>query len=120
MRGITNAMLARMREDVETDLMPDTMTILSKTETGDGAGGYSEAWGTATAGIACRLDPIRPRGERLSAGAIQEYTSWMLTYPYDTALTTDHRVEIGGVQYNVTSINGGSWLVAGRAVLERV
>ncbi len=119
MPGLTSGELARLRSDME-DTLPDTMNILSVTSTSDGAGGFTETWGTLTTGIACRLDPISPRGERLAAGVVTDYTSWMLTYPYGTTLTTAHRVEISGVSYNIISVNGGSWLAAGRATVGKV
>ena len=119
MHGLTSGELARLRSDME-DTLPDTMNVLIVTNTSDNAGGFTETWGTLTTGVACRLDPIRPRGEQLAAGVIADYTSWMLTYPYDTTLTTAYRVEISGVSYNVISVNGGSWLAEGRAVVEKI
>ncbi len=111
--------LAQMRADV-ANLLPDTCTILSVAYTSDSEGGLTEAWGTATASVACRLDFIAGR-EMEAGGAIQPYTKVMLSLPYSATLATDNRVKVGSETYAVKSVNNGqSWNVAIRAELERL
>ena len=119
MTQISAADLAQMRDDIE-ELMPDTCTIQSVTLASDGQGSMTETWGTALASVACRLDFIRGN-ETLTSGAVQPNTTAMLSLPYDTAITTEHRVVHDSVTYNVTSVNKGqSWNIVKRAVLEVV
>lgn len=111
--------LAQMRADV-VNLMPDTCDILSVAYTRDGEGGLVETWGTATAGVACRIDYVRG-DEQIAGGALQSYRRAMISLPYDTALTTTNRIYTDGRTYSVVSVNSGqSWKVAVRAELEVV
>lgn len=119
MTQLSAADLSQMRDDIEL-LMPDTCTIQSLTLASDGQGGQTETWGTALASAACRLDFIRG-DETLTSGAIQPYTTVMLSLPYNTVITTENRVVHDSVTYNVTSVNDGqSWNIVKRAVLEVV
>lgn len=116
----TTAEIASMRTDLEAVALPDTCNILSVTQTADGQGGFTDAWGTASASVACRLDQ-KTGMEAQAGGAIQPFSSWVLSVPQATTLTTDHRVEHGGQTYNVISVDDdGSWQVVKRAQLERV
>jgi SPP1 family predicted phage head-tail adaptor len=117
--ALTVKELAQMRADIE-DLMPDTCDILSVAYTSDGEGGMTEAWGTATANVACRID-YRSGSEKVTGGAIQSYSKAVLSLPYTTALTTKHRVKLDDFVWAVLSVNEGqSWDVVRRAELERV
>lgn len=117
--AISAAELAIMRETISS-LLPDTCNILTVTETANGAGGVSQSWGTAYTSVACRLDK-RTGNEQLSAGAIQPFTGWVLSLPYNATISEACRVEHGGYTYNVTSVNNdASWRVVKRAILERV
>ncbi len=108
-----------MRADIESETMPDLCNILTLTQTSDGAGGFTDAWGTLLTNVSCRVDPIRG-GEALAAGAVNDYNTMRLTVPYDTGLTVQHRVEHDGATYNVRSVSSGSWMVSQRAIVERV
>lgn len=121
------AELTRIRADMEDATLPDTGNILSVTQTADGEGGYSESWGTATAGVACRVDLFTSRGvgiigmEQVQAGAIKPYSTWILSVPYGTALTSANRFEHGGNTYNVIEVDAGrSWGGNVRATLEKI
>lgn len=120
MPNLTADELAEMRDAIE-DLLPDTCDILSVTRTSNGEGGFTETWGTVSASVACRLDAISGT-DHLSAGAIQPFTRWMLTVPYDTVINNTYRVSHGGYTYNVVGgVNTDtSWIASKRAVLERV
>jgi SPP1 family predicted phage head-tail adaptor len=117
MTALTAAELTQMRTDVN-NLMPDTCNILSLTNTSDGQGGFSEAWGTATAGIKCRIDKRSGR-ESVAAGAVQTFGTWVMTLPSDTTITSAHRVEHGSETYNVVHVDSDkSWLASVRAELD--
>lgn len=119
MTQLSAADLSQMRDDIE-ELMPDTCTIQSVTLVSDGQGGMTETWATAYSSVACRVDFIRGK-ETLSSGAIQPYTTAMLSLPYDTVITTENRVVHDSVTYNVVSINDGqSWNIVKRVVMEAV
>lgn len=119
MAAIDTAMLAAMRTAI-SELLPDTCHILSPTNTADGMGGATTAWGTAGTSISCRLDVVQGR-EQLTGGAIQPYTSYMLSLPYDTTVTQDYRVSHSGTTYAVKSVNlNQSWNAVVRVELERL
>ena len=117
---VTAAELSGMRTDLEAVALPDTCNILAVVETSDGQGGFTDSWGTASASVSCRLDQ-KTGMEVQAGGAIQPFSSWVLSVPQATSLTTDHRIEHGGNTYNVISLDDdGSWQVVKRAQIERV
>ena len=121
---VTSAELELIRSDIEGLTLPDTCSLLTLTQTADGQGGFTDAWGTATASVACRMD--RPSGRFLSeeeqfAAGIRPFSRYILTVAHDTTLTEQYRVEHGGNTYNVISVtDDASWMGARRAILERV
>jgi len=116
---LTSAELTQMRADV-AEMLPDTCNLLTVTRTSDGQGGITDTWGTATTGVACRLDPLRGR-ESVQGAALQAQYSYILTLPYDTTITNAYRVEIGTAVYDVKAVDQGkSWAVSMRAFVERV
>jgi SPP1 family predicted phage head-tail adaptor len=117
---LTTAELAKIRGDIEGGLLPDTCHLLTLTRTSDGQGGWSEAWGTASASVACRLDGLRG-SDQISADSLQAFHSWVLTLPYNTTITAAYRVEHGGNTYTVTSVDTDkSWKASVRAYVELV
>lgn len=117
--GIDTAMFAAMRDAIST-LLPDTANICSITNTPDGEGGVTQTRGTTGTAIACRLDVIQGR-EQLSGGAIQPYTSYMLSLPYDATVAPANIIEHSSVDYAVKSVNRGqSWKAVVRVELERM
>ena len=117
--GLTARELAQMQADIN-DLLPDTCDILSVAYTSDSEGGFAEAWGTATAGVKCRID-YRSGRESMTGGAIQPYSKAVLSVPYNTALSLTNRVKVGDYVWSIVSINDGqSWQAVKRAELERV
>ena len=117
--GLTARELAQMRADIE-DLFPDTCDILSVAYTADSEGGFAEAWGTATAGVHCRID-YRSGTERMTGGAIQPYNKAVISLPYNTTISATNRIKSGGYTWAIVSLNDGqSWQAVKRAELERV
>ena len=117
--GLTARELAQMRADIE-DLFPDTCDILTVAYTSDSEGGFAEAWGTATAGVKCRID-YRSGTERMTGGAIQPYNKAVISLPYNTTISATNRIKSGAYTWSILSLNDGqSWQAVKRAELERV
>lgn len=115
--GLSATELAQMRDDLD-DLLSDSCNILSLTRTSDGAGGWSETWGTATASVACRVDHKTAK-EQLASGELRTYQTTMMTLAYDKTITTANRVEIASNTYAVTGVNySQSWIATKRVNLE--
>ena len=115
---LSSSDLAQIRADV-LDLLPDTGYILSSSLAPDGAGGYTETWGTAGT-VAYRLDPIRQR-ESVAGGAVTPFHSFILTLPYNTAIEPEYIFKASdGQQYNVIGLDDGkSWQASVRCMVER-
>ena len=114
---LSAAELAAIRADV-ANMLPSTCDLLAVARTSDGQGGFTETWGTATADVACRLDYVRGL-KAYYGGALQPYTGWMLTLPYDTAISTAYRVLHNGVTYTVTGEDSHKdWPVSVRVMVE--
>ncbi len=118
--GLTANELSIMRDSIEL-LLPDTCTILSPTDTPDGEGGVSTAWGTVGTAIACRVD-VKMSRESLTGGAIQPYMKTQLSLPYDQTITETHRVVHGGLTYAVIGVpnTDQSWIAVKRVELEKI
>ncbi len=121
------AELARMRADMQAATLPDTCNILSLTRTPDGEGGWTDTWGTASASISCRLDLVITRGvgfigsEQIQSASLKPYSSWVLSVPHGTAITSANRVEVGSDTFNVVECDASrSWAGNVRATLERL
>jgi len=119
MPGLTSSELVAMRHDIE-ELLPDTCSLLTVTETADGQGGVTLIWGTTYAAVKCRLDYVSGM-ERTQAGALNPFTGWVLTVPQSQTITSAYRVEHSSSTYTVQSVSeGGSWLACKRAWLQRL
>jgi len=119
MSGLSDAELSGMRSIIN-ELLPDTCNILQVTRTKDGAGGWTESWGTASGGtaVACRLDSIGGI-VNVVGGAVQSFHGWIMTLPYDTTITTANRIEHGSDTYQVITIDTDkSWKASVRVGVE--
>ena len=113
--------IAAMREAQEAAL-PDTCTILRRTLTNDGQGGYVETWSEVATGVKCRLvhSNLAPR-ETVIAERAAGRTVWQLTVPYGTDISRTDRVVVNGVTYEILAVwSGGTWETARRVVLAKV
>lgn len=116
---ITSAEIAIMRDTIEL-LLPDTCNILSVTTSPDGMGGVTQTWGTASSNVSCRLD-MKSGRELVTGGALQPYTSYKLSLPYDATIIEGNRVVHNSITYAVTSVNNAqSWQAVTRVDLEVV
>lgn len=119
MTGLSNRELQEMRADVES-LFPDFCNLLTVSRTSDGAGGSTDAWGTATKNVPCRVDQMIG-SERQTDGSLRAFTSLEMCVPYDTTITEAYRVEHGDYTYNVVDANRDqSWQMEKVILLERV
>jgi hypothetical protein len=122
MVSLSTSELAQMREAIEDD-MPDTCDILQVTQTSDGAGGWSETWGTVTGGssVPCRLDFPNPGRESLANANLTPFKQGIVSMAYDVIITTANRISIGGEVYDVKGVNKNqSWIGVKRVAVERV
>lgn len=114
---ITSAELTYMRESIAL-LMPDTCTILNPVNTPNEEGGIVQTWGTAATNVPCRLD-MKSSSEPVLGGALQIFTGYMLSLPYNQTIDEVDQVVINSIQYAVTSINSQqSWRAVKRVTLE--
>ncbi len=117
MSAIDTGMLAAMRDAIG-QLLPDTCRIITITHAADGQGGMTDTRGTASS-IDCRLDVISGR-EQIAGGALQPFTSYVLSVPYDTEITTLQEVLHSSITYSVVSVNtSASWNAVKRVQLEK-
>lgn len=117
--GMEDKEMEQMREAIR-ELYPDRCNLLTVTRTTDGAGGYTEAWGTATRNVPCRIDQVSG-SERLTDGSTRAFTSLELALPYDTTITETYRVEHEGNTYHVLNANlDQSWQLERLVLLERI
>lgn len=98
--------LEYMRSSIE-QLLPDTCNLLTVTRTADGFGGWNDTWGTAAAGVSCRVDPLRGSEQRVGE-ALRPYHTYVVTLPHDTTITEQYRIEWGTVLLDVSSANVNS------------
>lgn len=115
---LTNAELSNMREAINL-LLPDTAQIITITQTPNGMGGYTESRATAAA-VAFRLD-VSSGQEQIAGGALQPYTRYKGSLPYDTTITTTQQLLHSGVTYAVIAVNTSqSWIAVRRVDLEKI
>jgi hypothetical protein len=123
----SSAELARIRADMEDATLPDVCNILSLSQTSDGQGGLTDTWTAAYTNIPCRLDLFTSRGvgligaEIVVGAALKAYTTWILSVPHGTVLTSGDRVSVSGNTYNIIEVDSGrSWGGNVRATVEKL
>ena len=119
-QGLSANELASMRAAV-AGLLPDTCHILTVTHTSDGAGGWTDTAGTATANVPCRLDIPKPGTEVIAGLSLTTYRPATVAMAYDVTVTTENQLQIGSTIYNITAVNiGQSWAVEKICTVEKV
>lgn len=119
-QGLSANELSQIRADI-AGLLPDTCDILAVTRTSDGAGSWTEVWGTATADVPCRLDFRSYGKEAMNAAALIPFKGGIISMEYDETITTANRVLLNSVTYNITGVNDNqSWIGVKRVSVERV
>lgn len=118
--ALSSRELREIQRDIEMMMLPDSCNILTATLAADGYGGMTETWGTAYAGVYCRLDPLTGK-EAAGGDALRAFNTFQLTLPYNATITTDNRVEVNGGTFNVVTVDPEkSWKVCKRAKVERI
>ncbi len=111
--------LAAMRATLNASL-PDTAQVQTLTRTADGMGGYTESW-TLGASYSCRLSSRGVPQEYLQQAAVQGAQYWMVTLPYNAAVTRQDRLIVGGKMLSIVGFqSGGAWETAKRVVCVEV
>ena len=104
--------LAYMRQ-IAVDLLPDTCTIQTRTETADSVGGAVITWTTTYSNVECRLDQI-PGSPIVAA-------NWMATLPWNQPFTMEDRIVTDVLTLEPVELNAGrSWKAATRAWCRQV
>ena len=100
------AELSWMQDEVEKTL-PDTCNILSPpTLSSNGQGDYIETWGTAYAGVSCRVDAMVQADANTVVGeSARVYNRFVVTLPNDTAITEANRIEVNGYTLAVETVD---------------
>lgn len=123
MSELSASELAQIRADI-ANTFPDTCSILGKTSTSDGAGGWTDTAGTITGGTAvpCRIDFASGYGkESMSNATLTPFKSGVVSMAWDKTITTANQIQIGTVVYNITGVNTGqSWIGVKRCTVERL
>jgi hypothetical protein len=89
------------------EALPDEATIRRFTSTPDGGGGFTETWETIGP-VAARIDPAVGGGEQsTTGGAIDDRTTHVVTMPAMADIEEPDRVQINGVEYEVTVVRKG-------------
>lgn len=111
--------LSDIRDCIE-DLLPDTCTIQTVTQSSDGMGGWTESWANTHTGVPCRV--WRKEGNEREVGdQTAEVTRWVLTVAWDQAVDATMRVVHAGHTYQVNDVNDtGSERGERRAWLTRI
>ncbi len=100
--------------------LPDTATVQRKTLTSDGAGGYTESWGTV-ATVACRVSPGgQLTQERVIAESLAATSIWTLTLPALTDVRPLDRILVGSRTFEVAGVGARSDEVSRRVVCTEV
>jgi SPP1 family predicted phage head-tail adaptor len=116
---LTAAELSAIRTTA-ADALPDTAIIQNYTSVSDGGGGQTQTW-TAAGTMDCRIAPIVGMGanEDQSGGRISADAQFIVTLPYNAAVTTDSRLVIDSNNYNVEAIRERSWNATTRVEVKK-
>ncbi len=99
---LTAKELTDIRAEVEK-MLPGTCTIMDRSTTRDAIGGGTATWGTASADVLCKLAPERAMVGGLG-GQVSVYTGWVLSVPFDQAVTAGQRVVYDSDNFEVVSV----------------
>lgn len=111
--------IASLRASAVT-VLADTCTIRTPSRTSDGAGGFTTAWSEET-DVPCRFAPVSSRAVRPTeaGGVLVTATGWTLLLTHDAAITAGCEALVGGVTYQVLSVEDRTDRVYTRAILGR-
>tara|TARA_R110000824_G_scaffold68237_7_gene176636 strand:+ start:818 stop:1189 length:372 start_codon:yes stop_codon:yes gene_type:complete len=112
--------LERMRNGLES-LLPDTCTIQSVTQTGDGLGGQTSSWANTATNVECRLDQVDQRARNAEDGDQQvAVADWFVTLHHDQAITLAQRIVTATLTLHPIRMNTDRSWKAGTRVMCRL
>lgn len=115
---ITAAELAEMRDDLE-DSLPDLAVVKTQNWVSDGGGGGSTTF-TASGTIPCRIAPVQNM-EGTTGGRISPDSEYVVTLPFDAAVTTESMLTINTRNFSVTGMREPrSWEISRRIEAKEV
>jgi hypothetical protein len=88
--------------------LPDTCTLVVDTLASDGAGGQTATPGDPVT-VACRVSPLRLTRSSANAEVVEEFriveqSLWLITMPYGTTVTPQHRIGHAGRTFEVVEV----------------
>lgn len=102
---LTAAELARIRTDFEGQILDQTCTIQTKTETSDGMGSHYDTWANTHTSVPCRLGVRTSAGNLSEAGAKEVFPDeYTLNVHWDQAIAEGNRVVVGSSTYEVVHV----------------
>lgn len=112
---LTETELSSMRS-VAAQALPGTAVIQAQTFVSDGGGGGSTTWAPSGT-VDCRVVPVAlgaGANEGLTGGRITPDSTYVITLPAETSVTTNSRIISAGGTFNVEAIRERSWNVTTR------
>lgn len=100
--------LVAMRETFAMSL-PDTCTLVLDTLVSDGGGGHSVQAPVSPPTVACRVSPLTDtvrNAELAAANRVIPEAPWTITVPTGTVVTEEHRIRVGGREFEVAAVLG--------------
>lgn len=104
---------------LQAESLTGSASILRSTATPDGMGGQTVGWATA-ATVSCRIMPATRASSMkfaVTAGMPQETMMWMVVLPAGTDVRVADRLQIGGLAYEVSAVQGPRTYETGRMCL---
>lgn len=102
--------LAYMREE-QLDWLPSECNIISRTETRDTSGGFTDVDSAVHPSVACRFDLLNSNTSNADAIAVIEAAkqfnveAYIVTLPYDTVVSVDDKIYFNDIHYRVIRKN---------------
>lgn len=116
---LTPAEIAEAAGWVEDDLLPDTCTTHNVTRVATPSGGRTTTIGAVVNTYACRVGSRRTV-QQGQGGALLAVTEPVITLPAGASITTAQAIKVGGVTYEVVSVEDrGAWEIARRVVCRK-
>lgn len=120
--GVSLSQLVQMRADV-AQLLPGTAILNTRTQTTDGAGGFTTGTVAVTGGtVACRFDPANSKSQLFEIAKAGVFAfEYVVTLPWDAPVALGQVVAYANKFYEITSLTDEhSWRVSRRATASRV
>lgn len=101
---LSGAELSECR-DLAEQAMPGSCTIQARTETNT-KGSVEVTYANAYTGVKCRVMPVnRSRGEFVSGNKVSDQAEYILTLPFDQALSAHDRIVYESKVYEIVDVH---------------